>query len=152
MFGKGNRFLPLRLGTGLALGLAIALAGGCATFGQKQAERQQAKMTGEQVYKGTCSACHDTGLNGAPRYQDKAAWGKLLEEGQVILSAHGWVGLGGMPPQGGNPNLTLEEFSRAVAFMGRGVGSDWQDPTAEMLAEIENEIVVRRKELAEKPH
>jgi hypothetical protein len=57
-----------------------------------------------------------------------------------------------MPAQGGNPDLTVEEFSRAVAHMGRSVGGDWQDPGPAMLTEIEREIVLRRQQLAEKPH
>lgn len=108
--------------------------------------------TGAEVYAETCFACHGAGVLEAPRYQDAAHWEPLLQEGQVVLSAHGWVGLGNMPPQGGNPNLSLEEFSRAVAHMGRGVGVDWEDPDAAMLDEIRKEIVARRQELAKENH
>ena len=127
--------------------LTAAFLGGCSTY-----QADHTSLSGEQVYQQTCIVCHGTGLNEAPRYQDKIAWKKLVEEGQVILSAHGWVGVRGMPPQGGNPNLSLVEFSRGVTYMGRGVGADWQYPDAAMLAEIEKEIVLRRKELAEKTH
>ena len=131
----------------VALALAGLFVSGCSSY---QAADTGLK-SGHQVYTETCSVCHAEGVNNAPRYADKAAWAKLLEEGQVILSAHGWVGMGGMPPQGGNPNLTLQEFSRAVTHMARGAGADWQDPDAAMLQEIQQEILLRRKELAGKP-
>jgi len=124
-----------------------ALTAACST-----SLKSDVKMTGEQVYQQTCIACHGTGVNNAPRYQDKTGWAKLLEEGQVVLSAHGWVGVRGMPAQGGNPTLSLDEFGRAVAYMGRGVGADWQDPDADMLTAIEQEVEARRKELAATNH
>src|SRR5438552_1373008 len=34
--------------------------------------------TGEQVYKAVCTNCHQTGVAGAPKLGDKAAWAPLL--------------------------------------------------------------------------
>jgi len=133
-----------------AFGLAITMLVlvGCASNNETTRDLK----TGAEVYAETCFACHGTGVLEAPRYQDAVHWEPLLQEGQIVLSAHGWVGLGNMPPQGGNPNLSLEEFSRAVAHMGRGVGVDWADPTPEMLDAIREEIFARRKELAKEDH
>lgn len=146
-----QRDLGGKRSAGLVAGLGVALAGlgGCMSS-PKGSESGKEWMAGEQVYAQTCAACHASGVVEAPVYGDKTRWQKLLEEGQVVLSAHGWVGLGAMPPQGGNPDLRLEEFARAVTYMGRGVGADWPDPDAEMLEEIREEIVLRRHELAEK--
>jgi len=135
--------IAMRIG---ALALAGLLGAACAPL---KPEAQVLK-TGEQVYSETCAACHAGGVSGAPRYQNESDWQKLLDEGQVILSAHGWVGVRAMPPQGGNPALSLEEFSRAVAYMGRAVGAGWQAPDAAMLEAIEREVVLRREEMAEK--
>lgn len=99
--------------------------------------------TGESVYRSTCMACHDTGLLQAPKLGDVKAWKPLIEEGQDVLSAHAFVGVRAMPAQGGDSSLSLEEFSRAVAWMARSAGGDWQDPNAAMMQKIRQEAVKR---------
>ncbi len=99
--------------------------------------------TGETVYRSTCMACHDTGLLQAPKLGDVKAWKPLIEEGQDALSAHAFVGVRAMPAQGGDSSLSLEEFSRAVAWMARSAGGDWQDPNAAMMQKIRQEAVKR---------
>ncbi len=102
---------------------------------------------GEQVYRETCMVCHGPGLANAPRLGDKQAWGKLIAEGQSVLTAHGWVGVRGMPPKGGRSDLSLEEFARALAWMVRGSGGNWQDPDARMLDSIRAEERKRIEQL-----
>lgn len=143
---SSSRVIKWRVSVPTGLVAGMGLLAGCASNDSATREFK----SGAEVYAETCFACHGTGVLEAPRYRDAAHWEPLLQEGQVVLSAHGWVGLGNMPPQGGNPDLTLEEFSRAVAHMGRSVGADWQDPTPAMLQAIHEEIVARRGELAEK--
>jgi cytochrome c5 len=92
--------------------------------------------TGEQVYREVCSACHATGVANAPKFGDRKAWASLIREGQVVLTADAWAGVRAMPPRGGRPELTLEEFGRAVAYMTRAAGSGWKDPDAAMLEKI----------------
>jgi cytochrome c5 len=111
-------------------------------------------MPAEQVYKEVCSVCHATGLQKAPKFGDKAAWAPLIKEGQVTLTADGWVGEGGMPPRGGKPDLSLEEFANAVAFMARSGGARWKDPDATMLERIraaEKKRIERLKAKTKKP-
>lgn len=48
-----------------------------------------------------------------------------------------------MPAQGGDSTLSLEEFSRAVAWMARSAGGDWQDPDAAMMHKIRVEAEKR---------
>ncbi len=103
--------------------------------------------SGEQVYRETCMVCHGPGLANAPRLGDKQAWGKLIAEGQSVLTAHGWVGVRGMPPKGGRSDLSLEEFARALAWMVRGSGGNWQDPDARMLDSIRAEERKRIEQL-----
>jgi cytochrome c5 len=110
----------------------------------------QAAKSGEQVYKETCSVCHATGVANAPKFGDKAAWGPLIKEGQHVLTAHGWVGVRGMPPKGGKADLPLDEFARGVAFMARAGGGDWKDPDAAMLDRIRAEEKKRVEELKKK--
>ena len=114
----------------------------------------QAPLSGEQVYKETCFACHATGIDKAPRFGDRKAWAPLIKEGQPALSADAWLGVRAMPPKGGKPSLSLEEFSRAVAYMARSAGGKWQDPDAAMLERIkvqEKKQLARRK-AKQQPH
>lgn len=108
---------------------------------------QPALKTGEQVYRETCMACHGPGLAGAPRAGDRRAWGKLIPEGQAVLTAHGWVGVRAMPPKGGRNDLSLEEFARAVAWMVRESGGNWADPDARLLDQIRLEERKRIEQL-----
>jgi hypothetical protein len=41
-----------------------------------------------------------------------------------------------MPPKGGDPNLGLEDFAKAVAYMARAAGADWKDPDAAAMKRI----------------
>ena len=106
--------------------------------------------TGEAVYKEACFACHANGVANAPRLGDKAKWAPLIKEGQHVLTAHAWVGVRGMPARGGKPDLSLEEFARAVAYMARESGGRWQDPDAQMLERIRHEEKKRVEALAKK--
>lgn len=65
-----------------------------------------------------------------------------------MLTAHGWVGVRGMPAQGGRVDLSLEEFARATAWMARASGLRWADPDAAMMARIRQEEAKRRAQLA----
>lgn len=117
---------------------AIALLSGAAASTTAHSQNQNLK-SGEQVYKETCIACHATGLLKAPRFADKKDWGSLIKEPQAALTADGWVGVRDMPAKGGKPDLGLEEFARAVAYMARAAGAKWTDPDAAMMKQIQAE-------------
>lgn len=99
--------------------------------------------SGEQVYKEVCTACHATGLEKAPKLGDRKAWAPLIKEGQSKLTADGWIGVRAMPPRGGKADLSLEDFSRAAAYMARAGGANWKDPDAAMLANIQKRVKSR---------
>ena len=103
----------------------------------------QTLKTGEQVYQQVCIACHDSGVAHAPKKGDQTAWKPLIEEGQGVLTGHAWVGVRAMPAKGGQPDLQLEEFARAVAWMAREAGADWQDLNARMMRSIRKEAEKR---------
>jgi cytochrome c5 len=105
--------------------------------------------SGEEVYREVCTACHSTKFDKAPQLGDRKAWAPLLKEGQHIVTAHGWVGVRNMPPRGGDNDLELEEFARAVTYMARQAGGGWRDPDDAMLAKIRAEEKKRRAELGE---
>jgi len=106
---------------------------------------------GENTYKQVCAGCHGAGVLKAPKFGDKAQWAPLIAEGQVTLTAHGYVGVRGMPAKGGNPNLTIEGFSEAVAYMVNKAGGNWKTPDAKTLAAINKEIEARKASLNKKP-
>jgi cytochrome c5 len=106
-----------------------------------------ARKSGEQVYKEVCLACHGAGVANAPKAGEPGGWAKLLEEGQAVVTAHGWVGVRSMPAKGGRPDLSLEEFARATAWMARSAGGDWQDPDEATMSAIREEEAKRIAEL-----
>ena len=73
--------------------------------------------SGEEVYKAVCSACHNVGLLGSPKFGDKAAWAPRIAQGQDTLVSHAINGIRSMPARGGNPALSDEEVGNAVAYM-----------------------------------
>jgi len=76
---------------------------------------------GKSVYDSTCSACHATGVAGAPKFGDKAAWGPRIAQGADTLHAHAIKGFQGksgmMPPKGGNVSLPDADVMAAVDYM-----------------------------------
>lgn len=74
-------------------------------------------VKGEQVYNATCAACHATGVMGAPKLGDKAAWQPRIAQGKDMVYNHSLNGLKLMPPKGGNASLKDEEVKAAVDFM-----------------------------------
>ncbi|MBZ0067748.1 MAG: c-type cytochrome [Thiobacillus sp.] len=133
-----------------ALSLALGACSQPPVVGTFDQTATSALKSGEQVYQNVCIACHSTGVANAPKSGDGERWRELIAEGQSVVTAHGWVGLRGMPPRGGQPDLTLEEFARAVAWMARSSGATWQDPDAALMAEIRKEEKKRIEELGNK--
>ena len=87
-------------------------------------------QTGEAVYAAACSACHATGVAGAPRTGDVAAWAPRFKQGFDLLVKHAVDGFKAMPAKGGNPSLDAIEVARAVAFMGNKSGGKFKEPAA----------------------
>ena len=105
---------------------------------------------GEATYKAVCAACHTSGVANAPKFGDVKKWGPLIREGQAVLTAHGYVGIRGMPAKGGKPDLSLEDFADAVVYMVNNSGGKWLSPDPKTLAAIRTEIDKREKAIAAK--
>ncbi len=101
-------------------------------------------VIGVQTYKAVCAVCHASGVANAPKLGDKNAWKPLIEEGQVILTAHGYVGVRAMPPKGGKPDLSVEQFADALNYMVNNSGGQWSSPDKAMLEKIHEEITKRK--------
>ncbi len=81
-------------------------------------------LTGEQVVAQVCSACHGSGVLGAPKIGDKAAWSarKSAAGGVDGLAASAEKGKNSMPPRGGRADLSDDEIKGAVAEMLKQTG------------------------------
>ncbi|TNF49752.1 MAG: cytochrome c5 family protein [Deltaproteobacteria bacterium] len=76
---------------------------------------------GQGVYMNFCAPCHASGVAGAPKTGDKAAWQERIgkgEEAMAALAIKGFQGSSGfMPAKGGNSALTDEEVTSATIYM-----------------------------------
>jgi cytochrome c5 len=75
---------------------------------------------GKKLYDTTCMACHASGVAGAPKFGDKAAWADRIKQGIAILDEHaikGFQGKTGMMPAKGGSQASDEDVKAAVAYM-----------------------------------
>jgi cytochrome c5 len=72
---------------------------------------------GKKVYDATCTACHGTGIAGAPKLGDKAAWAPRIKAGMPEVYGIALKGKGAMPPKGGNASLSDADVKAAVDYM-----------------------------------
>lgn len=73
--------------------------------------------TGKQIYEKSCMACHTSGVMGAPKTGDKAAWKGHIADGADHMVKNAIKGIGKMPAKGGNAKLTDAEVKAAVLYM-----------------------------------
>jgi cytochrome c5 len=100
----------------VVLAAALLVAGSAASQPTDRSSKP-ALRTGEQIYDAQCSKCHQTGVKGAPRVGDMAAWIPRLKQG-IDMTVHSAIqGHGGMPARGGRADLTDAEFKSAIVYM-----------------------------------
>jgi cytochrome c5 len=97
------------------LALAALAAATLAWFAAPAAAQDLA--AGKAVYEGACVACHGTGVLGAPKVGDAAAWKARSAGGMGPLLASAKNGRGAMPARGGNPSLTDAQLQNAISYM-----------------------------------
>lgn len=86
---------------------------------------------GGEVVQAYCAKCHQTGVEGAPRIGDRAAWIPRLKQGFEVLVSSAIKGHGPMPSRGDVPNLTDAEIRAAIAYMiNGGVATTTRPPVA----------------------
>ena len=78
-------------------------------------------MDGKTVFQTVCSACHGSGIAGAPKVGDKAAWTPRIAQGVPTLEKHALGGFQGgkgmMPAKGGRADLPDDAVRAAVEYM-----------------------------------
>ena len=76
-----------------------------------------AERTGQQVVEAVCAKCHATGVGGAPRIGDRAAWVQRVKLGLNNVYQSALKGHSGMPARGGMADLSDAEVKSAVGYM-----------------------------------
>lgn len=101
-------------------------------MGEKAAEESgaAAPKSAKDIVSATCSACHGSGVLGAPKIGDHADWQARFDTdgGLEGLAANAIKGKGNMPPRGGAASLSDEEVSAAIAQMLSESGFDIEVP------------------------
>jgi cytochrome c5 len=97
---------------------AVALAGAATpAFPQLPPER-----SGAAVVKQQCAGCHEKGLHGAPRIDDRAAWVPRMQRGLDATVRSAIQGHGKMPARGGLADTTDAELRSAITYMFNPAG------------------------------
>ena len=85
------------------------------------AQAEEPADKGKKVYDTACVVCHQTGVGGAPKVGDKAAWADRIAQGEATLVERAIKGFQGktgmMPPKGGRADLSDEDVKAAVSYM-----------------------------------
>ena len=75
------------------------------------------ERSGQEVVRAQCVKCHKDGVGGAPKVGDRNAWVPRMKLGLDNLVRSAIRGHGGMPPRGGQANLTDAELRSAIIYM-----------------------------------
>ncbi len=71
----------------------------------------------EKLYDTSCKLCHGTDTMGAPKVGDATAWAAVMKKGMDKVLVNAINGMGGMPPKGGNMDLSDADIKSIVEFM-----------------------------------
>jgi len=71
----------------------------------------------QELYESNCALCHKTDTMGAPAVGDHDSWNAVMEKGLDEVNANAINGTGGMPPKGGNTDLTDAQIHDIVDYM-----------------------------------
>lgn len=72
-----------------------------------------------ELYQSSCTICHASGVAGAPKSFDVAAWGERLKKGKDVLLNNAITGLNGMPPLGMCSDCTKEDLEDLIDYMSQ---------------------------------
>jgi cytochrome c5 len=80
-----------------------------------------APRDGASVYLVYCSACHTSGVAGAPVKGNAIAWKARLAQGEQMLFDHAWKGFNAMPAKGTCSDCSEDEIKSAIAYLTEGL-------------------------------
>ena len=129
----------IRASSALALLAALSAA--------QPAPAQPPQRSGEQVVKQQCAKCHQTGVSGAPKIDDRAAWAPRMKQGLDATVRSAIKGHGKMPARGGLADLTDAELRAAIVYMFYPAGASLKPADAPRAAPDYNRKVVDGTEI-----
>ncbi|HTG96759.1 MAG TPA: c-type cytochrome [Burkholderiales bacterium] len=91
---------------------------------------QPRERSGPEVVKAQCVKCHEAGLHGAPKIDDRAAWIPRMKYGVDATVRSAINGHGVMPARGGMANLTDTELRAAILYMFYPAGAELRTAAA----------------------
>lgn len=91
---------------------------------------QPRERSGPEVVKAQCVKCHEAGLHGAPKIDDRAAWIPRMKYGVDATVRSAINGHGAMPARGGMANLTDTELRAAILYMFYPAGAELKTAAA----------------------
>ncbi len=95
----------MKITTGLLMAASLfALAG-------------NASAQGNKIYDTKCFTCHASGVAGAPKLGDKAAWASRIAAGLDPMMEIVIKGKGAMPPKGTCMDCSDEDLKAVVEYM-----------------------------------
>jgi cytochrome c5 len=97
----------------------VCLAGeACAAGGSAPAAAAGGEFSVEATYNASCSMCHASGMAGAPRTDDGAAWAaRIAERGIDGLVANAISGVNAMPARGMCMTCSDENIAALVEYI-----------------------------------
>lgn len=81
------------------------------------AHARSVERSGEQIVKSQCVKCHEAGLHGAPKINDRAAWAPRMKLGLDATVRSAMNGHGAMPARGGMASVSDIELRNAILYM-----------------------------------
>lgn len=93
-------------------------------------ETEVAVKSPQELFDGACTACHTSGVAGAPKLGSAEDWSPRAEKGVDALLASAQAGKGAMPPNGGT-TYTKEEIRSIIEMMLTKAGLLEATPVAE---------------------
>jgi cytochrome c5 len=78
---------------------------------------QPVARSADALYNASCAACHASGVAGAPKVGDKAAWSARIAQGSDKLAEHAIKGLNAMPPRGSCADCSDDDLKKIVEYM-----------------------------------
>ncbi len=82
-----------------------------------KAAKPAGPRSAEDIYNTYCTACHGTGVAGAPKLGDAAAWSEHLAKGIDAVYANAINGLNAMPAKGTCADCSDDEIKQVVDYL-----------------------------------
>jgi len=96
----------------------VCIAGeDCGDIAAPVAAAPAGPRSGEDIYKTTCFGCHGTGVAGAPKLGDAAAWSGRTGKGMDAVISNAINGFNAMPPRGTCGSCSDDDIAATVRYM-----------------------------------